>query len=157
MSKFAGSLRSALRALPQEICDLIYQEVFTASDEDTRDLNGPSTIISMKLMHVSHASREQYAATFYNTEITYRANIDKFVAWLRILPKAHLDLISKIIKSGSRAGIPRIAYPYGARSLHREACNDHNLRYVVRRAMGEEAAGKVYMAGRERGASGGSE
>lgn len=157
MSKFAGSLRAALQNVPQEIYDLICRTVFTAPDEDTRNVTDSATTISMNLMHVSHATREQYAATFYNTAFEYNTTLEGIMDWLEALPKAHLDLIPKIIQSGhdfefavSLPGNSRAAFEgeKARAKLVTKLPLDSYLRFRIRERFGEAVADKVFRRGK---------
>lgn len=104
-------LRSALESLPQELYDKIYVATFTARSGG-RVMNEPDKRVRMlhyKLLHISRASRELYARTYYGNGSTFGFFGEKYpgrpdilydtsavAAWLKMLPEAHRALIHEV-------------------------------------------------------------
>lgn len=121
----ADTIRRELESLPQEIYDQIYKEVFTApagkycvirknqTQEDRAHLIGIAgedyVPNDLKLLHISRPSRELYAKTYYGKGSEFLFSIPRFASynyhwtntryqsWLMMLPRAHYELVPKII------------------------------------------------------------
>lgn len=107
MDLSTDEIYAGLSNLPQELYDEIYKLTFTAPRGDIpnliiRNLNNPSLLTSMNLLHISQSTRAQYGASFYNAEIHYSATTAKFIQFVALLPREHLSHIHKMVKVGDK-------------------------------------------------------
>lgn len=169
----SDALRKGMESLPQEICNLIYDEVFTAP-RGVRKVFGtleitPKILLHgatihthvkehLHLLHVSRASRELFAKTFYDARFIVHhiiesprpQNLAPFISWLKVLPAAHRDLIREII-SYETARTPRVSpTKYNARIkrmyfMH----NGIECGKVISTQVGKNVTAKVFFWGPE--------
>jgi hypothetical protein len=98
------SLRDGLVTLPQELYDQFYKEVFTSPDPELRWINWKWRIAS-GMMSISHASRELYAASYYNGSFKFSSESMTLISWLNVVPRHHRSLIQKITVYGPPDGM----------------------------------------------------
>lgn len=146
-----------LSTLPQELYDQIHKAVFTASANKIRNLNSPALDTSLKLMHLSHGTRELYATTFYSADFEYEATVMSFMQWLTVVPTAHRNRIKKLTNSGDHrhlflamrnwGGAPCIVHQLTEGPMLKKdvAICPWYLRALVAQHVGEEMAEKVFL------------
>lgn len=91
-----------LHALPPELFDVVYDNVFTAGTSRKRitDKHGPP-----KLLSIDHGSREKYAESYFGGR-TFKFVLEKegisllhksrLIKWLAALPQHHLEMLRDV-------------------------------------------------------------
>lgn len=111
----SGEIRRGLESLPQALYDMVYEHVFTAPPGD-RFITDPKLRMqdegragldvrkATRLLHVSTASRNLYATTFYGPNAVLKVHTRKIGAnimvrnWLQSIPEEHRHRLNVIVR-----------------------------------------------------------
>lgn len=128
------SLTRLLHALPQELIDQIYNEVFTAPP---RRVHIATAYTLPHLLTVTSASRTQYAKSYYQNTLFIVDNDLDLHAWLRRLAGCgHLGLLKQVHfrnRSLLDPGVSRLQGPLDRSHLYRSiAARQHGSHLLAR-------------------------
>ncbi|CZT15459.1 uncharacterized protein RCC_01315 [Ramularia collo-cygni] len=98
----SADLRLLLEKLPQELYDMIYKDVFTATPCSRNPTTGQG--VNNNMLQVSRHTRAEYAKTYYGpgAEFVFNHRDDPFsyvamISWIETLPAEHVNLIDHIL------------------------------------------------------------